>query len=103
MRNAPLLLVDDIRERRLRADEFGVDSIERFEAARVGEETGDGVQKVVAGRALHRPLFWQRLVAREDLLDDEVEGRLPQRCESILEPAEVLGWIVQSLDVGNLQ
>src|ERR1700761_1679292 len=47
-------------------------------AARIVQQRADVVHKVVARRAIDRPVVAQRLAARENLLDDDIRRALAQ-------------------------
>ena len=55
------------------ARELAIEAAERLLAGRVDEQSADKVGELVAGRALDRPVLAQVLVAREDLLDHQIE------------------------------
>jgi hypothetical protein len=87
------LLVEGRRLRR----EAPPGAVERVLAGRIHPEPADLVQEVVPGRALHRPRGAQRLVVREDLLDDDVErplARAPPQALAVVarveEPVDVV-------------
>jgi hypothetical protein len=72
--DAQLALAHDLGEGRLRADEFGVGAGQAVLTGGIRQQAEEQVRELVARRALDRPVLAQRLVAREDLLDNEVEG-----------------------------
>src|SRR5690348_12167214 len=73
MHDLLLRLVDQIAVTPALAAEGGVDRVERAALRTVHEDPVQGVEEVVAGGAVHRPIDGQPLAVPEDLLYDEVE------------------------------
>ena len=82
------------------AGEGGIGFAEAFLAGRVDEQAGHLIGEVVAGGAFHRPFLAQRLVARQDLLDHQIEalaGRLGAQA------AKVAVGVEQAVDMVDAQ
>src|SRR4029077_11201497 len=68
-----LALADDVLERASLPRELAIEAAERLLSGRIDEQSADKIGELVAGRALDRPVLAQVLMARENLLDHQIE------------------------------
>ena len=94
-----LAVADDLAERPAVLREIGVGPADAGFARRVHEQAEDQVGEFIAGRAVDRPILAQRLVPRQDLLDDQIEGSWRQRAQ----PLQVRLGIEEPVDMVDAQ